>query len=830
MIVKNIIAILSLAIAASAWADTWTEPDTGITWTYTVINGEASLGGGSSSSLAISTSTTGAITIPSTLGVYPVTSIGNYAFSDCSGLTSVTIPGSVTSIGDRAFYKCSGLTSVTIPDSVTRIGSYAFDGCSGLTSVTIPSGVTSIGYGAFAHCSGLTSVTIPNSVTSIGDRAFYGCSGLTSVTIPDSVTSIGMNAFYNCTGLTSVTIPSGVTSIGYAAFAYCSGLTSVTIPDSVTSIGPGAFSSCGGLMSILVAENNPQYISANSLLLSKDGKTLIQGINGNVAVPDSVTSIGGDAFYGCSGLTNVTMGKGVASIGGSAFEHCSDLTNVTIPDSVTNIDFAAFADCPKLEKIMVVDGVFVVDGWLCSEHYGNSIYSGAIVNLDLSQYSIRGISGQVFEQAHMQSLILPQGLLYMGDFQFNLGSLPYIRIPASVKSIGLDCFCVSNTKIVFEGNAPVIKQDEYYNAFASCNVFVSPDSTGWDVTIPGKLFERDLASQDTTIEYYSTINIEFDGNGGVVQDDTKLVPVIGSEYDTIGALPTPTRDGSNFLGWYTMKYGGELVTPDTLMTEEMTLYAHWTVASIPSGTPILDIEKNILVSVDLNGATTVEIPNGVVGIASNAFENCANVELVSIPESVAAIPNATFANCDRLWANWYKAMAKGGDATDSVTLTVTNVVVHYVTASVPSTAVTPAEQTGLVNIIAEVTSGGPVAISSEWAEQYEGFAEKFGYDFTAALTKPSGKRDSAGNAMLVWQDFVAGTDPTKDYDVFTASITFDGSGNPVISYSPELSETETAKRTYRKFGKVKLNDSAWTEIADGEEDNYNFFKVSVEMK
>ena len=365
---------------------------------------------------------------------------------------------------------------------------------------------------------------------------------------------------------------------------------------------------------------------------------------------------------------------------------------------------------------------------------------------------------------------------------------------------------------------------------ASCNVFVSPDSTGWDVTIPGKLFERDLASRDTTIEYYSTINIEFDGNGGVVQDDTKLVPVIGSEYDTIGALPTPTRDGINFLGWYTMKYGGELVTPDTLITEEMTLYAHWTEASIPSGTPILDIEKNILVSVDLNGATTVEIPNGVVGIASNAFENCENVELVSIPESVAAIPNATFANCDGLWANWYKAMAKGGDATDSVTLTVTNVVVHYVTASVPSTAVTPAEQTGLVNIIAEVTSGGPVAIASTWMEQYPGFEERFGSDFTAALTKPTGKRDSAGNAMLVWQDFVAGTDPTKDDDVFTASITFDSSGNPVISYTPELSEAETAKRTYRKFGKVKLNDAVWTEIPDGEEDSYNFFKISVEMK
>ena len=147
-----------------------------------------------------------------------VTSIGSYAFYDCSGLTSVTIPNSVTSIGDFAFYYCSGLTSVTISNSVTSIGNSAFSSCSGLTSVTFPNSVTSIGNYAFSMCSGLTSVTIPNSVTSIGNHAFRYCFGLTSVTIPNSVTSIGDEAFYDCSGLTSVTIGSGVTSIGNNAF------------------------------------------------------------------------------------------------------------------------------------------------------------------------------------------------------------------------------------------------------------------------------------------------------------------------------------------------------------------------------------------------------------------------------------------------------------------------------------------------------------------------------------------------------------------------------------------------------------------------------------
>ena len=156
-----------------------------------------------------------------------VTSIGEYAFSDCRSLTSVTIPDSVTSIGEYAFYKCKSLTSVTIPDSVTLIGGAAFYECTSLTSVTIPDSVTNIGADAFSHCTSLTSVTIPDSVTSIGHDAFFLCRSLTSVTIPDSVTSISSYTFGSCTSLTSVTIPDSVTSIGGDAFYFCTSLTDV---------------------------------------------------------------------------------------------------------------------------------------------------------------------------------------------------------------------------------------------------------------------------------------------------------------------------------------------------------------------------------------------------------------------------------------------------------------------------------------------------------------------------------------------------------------------------------------------------------------------------
>ena len=230
----------------------------------------------------------GTIIIPESITysgtTYSVTSIGEYAFEGCSGLTSVTIGKHVYSIGKYAFRGCSGLTSVvvdknngtydsrdncnaiietstnklivgckntTIPNSVTSIGKFAFAYCSGLTSVTIPNSVTSIGTYAFSCCSSLTTVTIPNSVTSIGTFAFYGCPSLTTVTIPNSVTSTGDGVFSGCSGLTSVTIPNSVTSIGQAAFSGCTGLTSVTIPNSVTSVGKYAFYNCSRLTKLV---------------------------------------------------------------------------------------------------------------------------------------------------------------------------------------------------------------------------------------------------------------------------------------------------------------------------------------------------------------------------------------------------------------------------------------------------------------------------------------------------------------------------------------------------------------------------------------------------
>ena len=183
-----------------------------------------------------------------------ITRIGDYAFTDCSAMHSVSIPDSVTEIGDGAFAGCRALKSVTIPDGVTEIGEEAFS-CSALKSVTIPDGVTKIGNVVFADCYVLESVTIPDDVTEIGAAAFSSCYALKSVTIPDGVTKIGAEAFNSCGSLESVTIPDGVTEIGTAAFSSCGALKSVTIPDSVTEIGEGAFSYCFALESVTISRS-----------------------------------------------------------------------------------------------------------------------------------------------------------------------------------------------------------------------------------------------------------------------------------------------------------------------------------------------------------------------------------------------------------------------------------------------------------------------------------------------------------------------------------------------------------------------------------------------
>ncbi len=428
--------------------------------------------------------------------------IADEAFCGCDSLTSITIPDSVTSIGEYAFMNCSNIQRVyitdistwckidfeydsiyenynsnplsegadlylngnivenlVIPTDISSINNRAFYGCESLTSVTIPDSVTSIGDRAFYGCNSLTSVKLGDSVTSIGDYAFSNCSNIEKVyitdvsawckidfktsgsnplcngsdlylngnkvkklTITNDITSIDDYVFYNCDSLESVTIGDGVTSIGNSAFSYCYSLESITIPDSVTSIGNSAFYECTSLTSI--------------------------------TIPDSVTSIGSCAFYECTSLTSITIPDSVTSIGSDAFSYCYSLESITIPDSVTLIDDYAFMSCYSLESITIGKGVETIGYEAFDECTAlKNVYISDIkawcsiefcVNYWDQQYTCNPLylgADLYLNGIKVVDLVIPHGVTTITDYAFyNYQQLKTLTLPKSISYIGYCAF------------------------------------------------------------------------------------------------------------------------------------------------------------------------------------------------------------------------------------------------------------------------------------------------------------------------------------------------------------------------------------------------------
>jgi hypothetical protein len=321
----------------------------------------------------------GNVTIPSATNGYPVTSIGDRAFSYCYGLTSLTIPNSVTTIGAAAFIGCSGLSAITVDSANSSYRSMAgvlFDkgqntliaypaGKAG-SNYSISNSVTTIGRDAFAYCSGLRSLTIPNSVTNIGAAVFIGCSGLSAITVDsaNACYSSMVGVLFDKSQNTLIAYPAGkaessysisssVTTIGSEAFLLCSGLTNVTIPNSVTSIGDAAFFNCSGLSTITVDLANLSYSSLAGVLFDKGQNTLIAYPAGkagnNYSIPNGVTTIGSDSFAYCAGLTNLMIPSSVTTIGSHAFSFCSSLASLTIPTALPLLGVPHFFFAPMSE-------------------------------------------------------------------------------------------------------------------------------------------------------------------------------------------------------------------------------------------------------------------------------------------------------------------------------------------------------------------------------------------------------------------------------------------------------------------------------------------------
>ena len=283
-----------------------------------------------------------ALTIPSKIGRYTVTSIGMGIVQYNTTVTSIVIPNTVHTIGTGSLKYCTNLTSVTIPNSVTTIGGTAFGGCKKLASVTIPGSVKTIGANAFSDCEGIKTLTLQNGITEIGKNAFYRCKSLTAVTVPDSVTKIGIDAFRTCEKLKSVQLGKKVSSLGNGVFSECDALESITIPNSVTEIPENAFYHCDNLKTINLG---------NGLTSIGDGAFLKCVKLESVNIPSKVTSVGTQAFAGCTALSYVILGENVTDIRSKAFNGCQNLASITIPKKMEMILADAFKDCVNLNDV-----------------------------------------------------------------------------------------------------------------------------------------------------------------------------------------------------------------------------------------------------------------------------------------------------------------------------------------------------------------------------------------------------------------------------------------------------------------------------------------------
>jgi len=567
----------------------------------------------------------------------------------------------VVSMGDHAFYGCTGLTSITIGDGVTSIGHSAFYGCTGLATARIGDGVMRIGEDAFGYCTSLTTVTIPDSVTSIDGFAFYYCTSLNRVNISDIGAWCEIEFCYSSSN-----------PLCYGADLYLNGVLveNLVVPDGVTCISENAFYGCTSLTSITI----PDSVTSIGEWAFYNCANLT-----TVTIFDGMTSIGRNAFDNCTGLTTVTIPDSVISIGDLAFYDCSSLTDVTIPDRLTSIGYGMFWGCSSLTSVTIPDSVTSIDKYAFSDCYSLSqVYIsdiGAWCEIAFDAYSSNPLSNGAdlyLNGVLVENLVIPDGVTSIGHWAFfNCSGLTTVTIPDSVTEIGDEAFysCERLYLVVLGSGVKYIGEEAFDDCYNLFHVLFRGTEAQWDAI---RLRESGYHCQAMGNE----VTLHETCCGHYVYCDICR--------QKVGYLPGGGK-GHSFAGGICTACG----VPEYLYYDINTSTCEvviWGFDGSVSSVEIPDtIEQLSVVGIEYlafsnqNGLINVIIGDNVETIGWRAFAGCQNLVNVSFGSGITTIYEGAFYECPKLNHVLFDGTATQWNqiAVDPDNLTILNATIHY---------------------------------------------------------------------------------------------------------------------------------------------------------
>lgn len=674
--------------------------------------------------------------------------IGNDAFAGCAALKTVRLEQCTLKAGDRIWKGCAGLETVMISAGFTEIGSSLFADCTILSQLTLTGNCSAIGAYQFSGCTALTDIRIPNGVIELGSYAFQNCTGISEITLPDSVTAIQAGVFSGCRGLEKIQFSKQLESIGDFAFQNCILFTSLIIPDSVTSMGSGVFSGCSKLESLSLpfvgSGKEPEEASQETLFayifgtanyaeasvvkqyysdsgystyylpdsltrVTVTGGKLLYGAFDHcsnikqISIPDSVTSIAPYVFRDCKGLDHIEIADGVTGIGKYAFSGCSGLTGISLPDNLQSIDSAAFLDCTALEKITLPQQITKIADKLfqgCSalqeigltgqvESIGEEAFRGceAIKNISLPSKLTELGSGAFRDCTSLQRITVPAGITFIGEYTFSAcTALQEAVIAGKVTEIGAYAF--SQCALLKSVQIPETVTEIGSHAFSNCEAITSLKLPREITQIGSYAFQNCVGLTGMEVPENTQI-IGAAAFSGCSALQRMSLPFVG------GAAEAENASSSTAFGYIfgtTAYQGGSIVKqfysntksvsyyiPDALTEVEIVggriWYGAFSACNHLESIRFLSTESVTDISAKAfqgcAGLTNLTLPNGVqtIGdyafsgcvalkaipwinevktIGSYAFQNCSSIKSVSLPQSLTTINTAVFSGCSSL--------------------------------------------------------------------------------------------------------------------------------------------------------------------------------------